>query len=268
MDCAEIRQGFVAGGVPSGPSVAEHVRGCAHCMELLSSGAELGRRLALTEPRAPADLTEQLVVTESLIAQERGLRAFLRSRSTRARWALSFVLPAALLLRELLKQHVPVRELGMTRMLVGLLLLGLLGLVVQSALRPLAIERRAAFGGWLFAAVAWCLPCVLCLAPEARASADDFSSNGFALRSLACFGYGSALSAPSFTLLWAFDRDRRVSFRVLALAAGLVGLLSSLILLLHCPSTQRAHLMAGHFSIGLAWFMAVSIATRWRRGAH
>ena len=178
------------------------------------------------------------------------------------------LLPAILLVRELLRKRVSLRELGTLRMLAGLLLLALLGVVTHSALQPLPIERRAARLRSLLALVAWCLPCVLWFAPEATVSAEELSSSGFALRSLSCFGYGSALAAPSFVLLWAFDRGERVPFRVWALAAGVVALLSSSILLLHCPSTQRAHLIAGHFSIGLAWFMAVSSAAWWRSRSH
>ena len=263
VDCAEIRQGFLTGGVPSGPSVDEHLRGCAHCNELFANPGEVGRRLAAVASRVPRGVAEQLLVTESLIAHERGPRAFLRSRSTRMRWALSLILPALLLGRELLRKGVSLRELGTTRMLAGLLLLGLLGVVAHSALQPLPTERRTARLRSILALVAWCLPSLLWLLPESPVSAENFSSSGFPLRSLTCFGYGSALAAPSFALLWALDRSERVPYRVWALAAGLVALLSSLILLLHCPSTQRAHLIAGHFSIGLAWFVAVSSATWW-----
>ncbi|HEY0467434.1 MAG TPA: hypothetical protein VGC79_24710 [Polyangiaceae bacterium] len=268
MDCAEIRQAFIAGGVPSGPAVDEHRNGCAHCNELFANAAQLGLRLAGDARQTADDVTEQLEVAESLLARERGLRAFLRSRSTRMRWALSLSLPAMLLVRELLRKRVSLRELGSLRMVAGVLLLGSLGVVVHSALRPLPIERRAALLRTVLSLVTWCLPAVLWFAPEARVGAEDLSSGGFALRSLTCFGYGSALAAPSFALLWAFDRGEHVSYRVLALGVGLVALLSSLILLLHCPSTQRAHLIAGHFSIGLVWFMAVSGATCWRSRSH
>lgn len=265
MDCTEIRQGFVAGGVPSGPAVGEHLVGCAHCRELFGNAAALGHRLAGVAPQALPDVAPQLVVTEALIANERGLRAFLRSRSTPARWALGLFLPALLLIRELLRERVSLRELGSLRILTGLLLLGLLALIVRSALRPLPIERRAARLRSAMALVAWCLPCVLWLAPEGPVGVESVSTGDFALRSLSCFGYGSALAAPPFALLWALDREQVVSYRVWALAAGLVAVLSSLILLLHCPSTQRAHLVAGHFSIGLAWFSAVSILASCRR---
>lgn len=264
VDCAEIRQGFVTGGVPSGAALDEHLKQCPQCSELFGDAARLGRRLAAVVPR-PGDVTGQLGVTEALIARERGLRAFLRSRPTRVRWLLCLVLPAVLLARELLKNRVPLSDLGLTRSLAALLLVVALALIARSALRPLPLERPAARLRSAFALVAWAVPCVLWFAPGASTAAEDLSSSGFALRSLSCFGYGSALAAPSFALLYAFDRNDRVAHRVLALAAGLVAVLSSLILLVHCPNTHRAHLIAGHFSIGLVWFVAVSIASTLRR---
>lgn len=254
----------MTGGVPSGAAVDEHLMQCSHCSELFGDAARLGRHLGAV-PRTPGDMTLQLVATESLLAREHGLRAFLRSRSTRVRWALCLTLATALIAYELQRKRVVVHELGTSRLLAGLLLLIVLALITRSSLRPWPLERAAARLRTLLALVAWTLPCMLLFAPEARAGAEDFSSSGFALRSLACFGYGSALAAPSFALLYAFDRDERVPHRVLASAAGLVAVLSSLILLVHCPSTQRAHLIAGHFSIGLVWFVAVSIASFWRR---
>jgi hypothetical protein len=215
---------------------------------------------------ASIDVDEQLEAVSSAIAAERGLRAFLRSRSTRVRWLLSLALPALLLLRELAHKHVPWQSLSKPRLLGGVVLLGLLALVARSALRPLPIERHAARLRSALALVAWSLPCLLWFAPEARASSNELTGN-FAVRSFACFAYGSALAAPSFALLWALDRGVEVPYRVWALAAGIVALVSNLILLLHCPTTDRAHLLAGHFSIGLAWFLAVSVGEWWRRRA-
>lgn len=264
VDCTEIRKGFIAGAIPAGPPVDEHLRACAHCGELFGNGALLGRGLARAATRADDDIAEQLLATESLLADERGLRAFLRSRSTRLRWVLSLVLPAVLLVRELLSKRVSMRELGTLRVFAASLLLGVLVAVAHSALCPLPIERRAARLRWLLALVVWCLPCVLWLAPEASVNAEQVSSSGFAARALSCFGYGSLLAAPSVALLWTLDRGARVPFRVGALAAGLVAVLSNLLLLLHCPSTQHAHLVAGHFSIGLAWFAVLAVATQSR----
>jgi len=231
---------------------------------LFRNAGALGRQLAAVETADADSLNALQATTEALLARERGVRAFLRSRPTRTRWLLIVVLPAVLLARELLRHRVSLAELGVTRLFTGLLLLVAFGLIARSALSPLPIERHAAQVRSALALVAWCLPCVLWFAPEAGGSTDDLSSGGFALRSLTCFGYGSALGAPSFMLLWAFDRGQRIPYRVMALGAGLVAVLSSLLLLFHCPNTQRAHVIAGHFTIGLVWFAAVSIASSWR----
>ncbi len=244
----------------------EHLKWCPHCAELFRNAAALGRRLAQAASLEPRALNEQLAVTESLLERERGVRAYLRSRSTRARWALSLALPAVLLARELVRKRVPWRELGSSRVLAGLVLVGLLGVVLRGALRPLPIGRRAARLRTVLAMVAWCLPFVLWLAPEAHAGGEDLSGH-FALRSLTCFAYGSALAAPSFALLGALDRGMHVPFRVWALGAGVVGIVGNLILAVHCASTNAAHVLVGHFSIGLAWFMAVCVAAGWRRAA-
>ena len=93
-------------------------------------------------------------------------------------------------------------------------------------------------------------------------SGDD---SHFALRSFACFGYGSVLAAPSFALSWVFDRGLELPYRVWAFGAGIVALVANLILLVHCPITARAHLVVGHFGIGVTWFLAVSLGEWWRR---
>jgi len=248
--------------MPSGESVDEHLRVCGHCAELFDDSGALGRLLASAGAEPAIASSAQLAATEALLDREQGLRAFLRSRSTRIRWLLSLSLPALLLTRELLRKRVPWRDLSLPRVIAGGVLLGLFALVAHSALRPLPLERRAARLRSALALVAWCLPCVLWFAPEARAGAEELSG-AFGSRSLACFAYGSAFAAPSFALLWAMDRGVYVPYRVWALAAGGVALLANLILMLHCPITSRAHLVAGHFSIGLAWLVAVSSA-EWR----
>jgi hypothetical protein len=266
VDCVEIRRELLTGSVPFGPSLDEHLRGCAECADLLSNGASLGRRLAAAaaDPWQPAILSPFAI--ESLLASERGVRAFLRSRSTRLRWALSLLLPALLLVHELLRKQLQWRELGSTRALACLPLVGLLVLVAYSALRLLPNAGRAHTVRSLLAAIAWCAPCALYVLPEAQLTAQDLNRS-FALPSLACFVYGSALAAPSLALLWAFDRAPRMPSHVWVLGVGMVALVANSILLLHCPITQRAHLLAGHFSIGLVWLAVVSVLTVRRQRA-
>ncbi len=262
MDCATIRQRFLTGKPLSGVSFDEHVRGCPVCADLVRGGAPVGRRLASLALPVRVDAAA-LTATEALIERERGLRAYLRSRPTWMRWALTLSVALLLLTRELRHRRVPWADLGTPKVLVGVSLLGLLGLVVRAALRPLPIARRSARLRRALATVAWCLPCVLWLAPEAHPGPELTGS--FAWRSLGCFAYGSAFSAPVFALLWTLDRGMHVPYRVLSLAAGALALVANLILMLHCPITNGAHLLAGHFSIGLVWFVAVSSAEWWVR---
>lgn len=207
-------------------------------------------------------MTSQLSATESLLEAEQGTRAFLRSRPTRLRWALSSALPALLLVREFARGRVAWRDFSTPKLLAGLFLVALLGVVTWSALRPIPLGRNAARLFKALALLAWCLPCVLLFSPEARSSSDPLSA-GLWSRALGCFAYGSALAAPIFALLWAFDRGVQVPFRVHALAAGSVAILANLILLLHCPNNDSTHCWVGHFSIGLVWFIGVSLVG-WR----
>ncbi|MEP7049717.1 MAG: hypothetical protein ABJB12_05160 [Pseudomonadota bacterium] len=259
MECLEIRQRFRSGGIPSGASVGEHLRACVACRELFEQRATLGRHLARATGERARVSPAQLAAAEALIENERGLRAFLRSRSTRMRLVLSIGLPVLFMMRELLRQRVPWRTFGAPRLLAGSALLAFLGLVANSALQPLPIARRAARLRVALAVFAWCTPCLLWFVADARATTDELSA-GFGWRSLNCFVYGSALASPTFTLLWALQRGLRVSFRVWALAAAMAGIAANLILMLHCPLIGRAHLLTGHLSIGLAWLIGVASA--------
>lgn len=266
VDCAEIRQGFLTGGIPSGASVDAHLKVCPQCAELFRNGAALGRRLALAAVTATRSSVASLAATEALLEQEHGLRAFLRSRRTSVRWALLLAVPTLLLLREAARHRVSWHTLSTSRFAIGLFLLAVLVWLTHSALRPPPLERRAARSLSTLAMMAWCVPCLLLFAPETRAlHVEDLSTDwgSWSRGSLSCFAYGSALAAPSVVLLWALDRETVMSFRVWALAAGMVALAANLILLLHCTNTHPGHLLAGHLSIGLVWFGCVSLAAWW-----
>lgn len=194
MDCAEIRQGFLTGEVPSGLSVGEHLKYCPHCGELFHNDASLGRRLSAAAPALPEArrLDAQLALAESAISHERGVRAYLRSRSTPVRWALSLAVVALLLLCELVRGRLPWRSFTPLRLFAGVVLACLLALVTRAALRPLPLERRAARLVWVLACVAWCLPCVLWFAPRTPVAAD----------------FERQLRAPIARLLWLRESAR------------------------------------------------------------
>jgi len=166
VDCAEIREGFLSEEVPAGQAVEAHAKGCTQCAELFHDSASLGRCLALAVQHQPGALNLALGATEALIENERGLRAFLRGRSTRTRWLLSLALPALLLSRELWRGRMLWQKLGSQKPLFELFLVAAFALVTRSALRPLPVARRAARLRLLLALVAWCLPCLLWFAPQ------------------------------------------------------------------------------------------------------
>ena len=254
MDCAEITREFNSGRVPSGAAVAEHLKWCPHCRELFANAAALGRWLASAKPAVAA--APSLAVVEASIAEERGLRAYLRSRSSRLRIGASVAFAALLVAREAARGRLPEAELTSTRLWLLFAFSALLLVLARLTLLVPVVAGRSFWFRSVLAAVGWSLPCLLVFLPDTQVHEE---SGHFALRSLACFGYGSLIAAPWFGLLWAFDRGTRTDWTVLALAAGATSLLANLVLLMHCPSTQRAHLLAGHASIGLAWFLAVLI---------
>lgn len=238
-----------------------------HCAELFGDGAALGRLLSAAAVVPVTSARSQLLATEGLLEGEQGARAFLRSRPTGLRWGLSLALAAVLLAIELARARVAWRAFSTPKLLAGFLLVALLGLVVVSALRPMPLVPRAARVVRALALFAWCVPCALWLTPEARSSAVELST-GVVQRALGCFVYGSALAAPLYALLWAFDRGVQVPVRTHALGVGSVALLANLILLLHCPSNESAHCGVGHFSIGLVWLLGVSLLGRRFQHAH
>lgn len=87
--CAEIRAAFRAGDVPSGPATALHARGCPDCAQLFEQDALAGRSLAGLGQDNGADVAVLAVALKQRLSRERGVRAWLRSRPTRTRYALA-----------------------------------------------------------------------------------------------------------------------------------------------------------------------------------
>jgi hypothetical protein len=265
VDCAEIRSGFVAGRVPDGPGVDEHLERCPHCHELFEGGAQLGRRLALSVlPTVEAgDLFARL---DQQLAREVGLRARLRALRTRTRAALlagvigvTFLGPQLFMSRRAdFGEYSPAVFWLVAALLVGVLCFGVLRLV-RGASAPLRdAERDGAFAISLLT-----LPALLALiAPlgAAQAGLEDaalaWASSGH------CFALGAAAVTPFLLLAWLFERRDRVPFAALASAGAVAGVGANLLLHIHCGSEHLGHLLLGHASIGLAWALALGLFGR------
>ena len=258
MDCPEIRDAFVKGEQPAGTAVEEHVRGCSQCSELFAHEAKLGRSLASAAAGAPPFEDELFAKLEADLAHETGLRAWLRSRPTRLRLA-ALVLSVLLVvvLGGAARKRADFADYPAARLVL------LLGVYAASVLLAFGKElylsaRRGSLAdhvGLLLGALG--LPFLIAFAPATEASRHAGPEGA-----LGCFMYGALLTLPTAALLWAFDRDDRVSMRTVCLSAVALGLSANLVLELHCPSGNTLHLLLGHASIGVAWLAAWFVVRR------
>lgn len=259
MDCAEIRSGFVAGRVPAGPEVDEHLKWCPHCRELFEKGAQLGRRLAraISPEVEPGNL---FALVEREVQQEAGVRAKLRALPSRVR--AGGLLAVALLLLALqlgfqrrpdFEQFSPLVFWAVVALLVGSVALGAVRLLrgVSAPLGTAARERGAAVALLVLPAAALLVVPLGSGVPEAAESWGNPAG---------CFYYGAALVVPFVFLYWLFERRDRVPVSALVSAGALAGIAANLLLHAHCPSAHLGHLLLGHASIGAMWALALALA--------
>lgn len=261
MDCAEIRNGFVAGRVPAGPEVDEHLLGCPHCRELFERQAELGRRLALAVPPT-VELGELFALLERDVQRETGLRARLRALPSRVRAGALVGVAVALLAFELgfrrradFAAFSPVVFWGVVAALVLGVLVGAVRLTRGAAvpLSSAARERWVAVAFLILPAVA------LLVVPIGSGTPEAAESWGHPGR---CFFYGAALVAPFLLLYWLFERRDHVPSAALVSAGALAGIAANLLLHAHCPSAHLGHLLLGHASIGAVWALWLGLLSR------
>ncbi|MEP7050906.1 MAG: hypothetical protein ABJB12_11150 [Pseudomonadota bacterium] len=252
MDCTQIREAFMSGASLRNTEMEAHLRGCAHCRELFEHDAALGHTLANASARAIPLQEDLFAALEARVAQEVGLRAWLRSRPTRLRFAVATVsVLLVVTLSGLLRHRPDLAEYPAARLV---LLLGAyaIGIVLAFGKELHLSARRGSVVDQLgLLLVALGLPLLIAFAPATEASRHTGPEGA-----LNCFAYGALLTLPTAALLWAFDRDNRPSLYTVCLSAAALGLSANLLLELHCPSGNVHHLLLGHASIGLAWLAA------------
>jgi hypothetical protein len=258
LECAEIRNGFVAGRVPAGPDAEAHLQVCLQCRELFENDARLGRRLALAvAPEvSPGDLFERV---EQDLNREVGVRAWLRALPLRVRAGALLVVAASLFLFHLLLRGRA--DLGQYSPTVFWSVASLLGLgLAVGAFRvlrgPTAALGSATKDRTLAPLLLLAPALVALLAPLGAASAEAVTAWGNPSN---CFTYGAALAVPLVLLYWLFERRDAVPLRALVSAGALAGLAANLLLHAHCGSANVGHLLLGHASIGLAWALALRL---------
>ncbi len=261
MDCAQIRQllgGGDPGRRPAGPAVEEHLADCPACRALAADQGALAAALA----RADAPSTYVAPSFDALAAElehERNGWATWRSLPGRTRWVLAglaLLLPAGLALarmRSNLLGYPPFRfglELG------ALLVAALLASAIW--LRPLHRPRLGGGTVFLVLAIALVLPFVLAALPAA--SGASALAGRAAAAALTCLALGTAVAVPTALLLGALERHPTGPGHVLTLVAGALAALVGLAI--HCPITDRGHLLAGHAPIVVLLPLAGLLASR------
>lgn len=259
MECAEIRSLFVAGGIPAGPGVDAHLKGCPHCRELFEQDAQLGRRLALAVvPHVePGDL---FALVEQDVKAEVSVRARLRALSTETRLAALLVVAMLPVLghwlldrRTDLAEYSPALFWGIALAFGVILVLG-----ARALLRGAGAPVRSPWRDRGMALLLLVAPAAAALlAPLGAGSAEAAEALG---DPSACFTWGAAFVVPVAVGYWLFERRDSVPARTLIAAGALAGLAANLLLHAHCGSANPAHLLLGHASIGLVWAVALRLA--------
>jgi hypothetical protein len=239
-------------------------------------GAELDAALArelLPALRASAPVTPDLAgllgAVEADVARERGLRAWLRSRSTALRRLFALVLlvlpalvAAGVGLRPDIDVYPPAR---MFTVIAGLLLLLATG--VMYALRPLhrpALSDSAVSvligGPLLVVLVLYALPA----AHEAHpASLQPPGATALLEHASACLSAGLVFGTVLLLVLLGFGRGAvRRAWLLSAVAAG-IG--ANLVLQLHCPNTAPLHLVLGHFDVLALLLLGTALVAKFAR---
>lgn len=260
LECAVIRRGFMAGGVPAGPEVDAHLRGCAACRELFEADARLGRALAASVPHE-LELSGLLASVELSVRAERGVRAWLRALPTRLRaWLLVAGALAPWLAQGLWRPRPEIAAASPA--LFAVLVAGFGVAIVLGALR-LARGLSTPLDAWTnerrLTIASFVVPALAAASSALAASRPAAANFGHPER---CFAYGLAVGAPLVLLYWLFERRSRPPWLTLALAGAWAGVSANLLLNAHCPSAHPGHLLLGHVSIGAAWALALWLAQR------
>lgn len=266
MRCEHIQAHLRAGGEP-GLDLEAHLDECLECAEVAAEVEGLGTDDGVTLP----DLDRILGAVEGVIAQDRGPRAWLRDRSTRARMllgaAIGFGLPLGYGIATL-RADISVYPVARFAV-ITFVLAALLAVALWAGMRPL--HRPALSPGVVhalsFAAVGAVLitasiPAAHALHPASLAGISD----DLVRRAAACFAVGLAIGVPVALGVRALNRARAswLGAPIMAPLAGVVA--GNLALHLHCPLVAPQHLLAGHAAVLVPFVVAFGLlALRWRR---
>lgn len=274
--CERARR-FIIDGARSAAEERElrqHLDACEPCACLAADGGALARELGLRE-RDP-ELGGVLAELERSLEAERGITGRARSLPTPARLLLALGGAAmVILVGGLLRPRVDLDAYPALRLGVGVGALGATAaLGVWLWLRPLF---RSPLPAWAVPALAMTsvgLPWLIAGAPmahQAHPASLAGAGDDLAVRAVACLLYGGLWGGAVLVLVRLLGRapGARTSFEALAGLSG--ALIGSIVLELHCPITQPAHLLLGHAPLAVllaALLIGASSLVRAARSPH
>ena len=227
-------------------------------------GPELPRLLRKAE-RTPADLDALFEQVTRSVAADRGLRAWLRERSTGVRGLLAAgVLAAFAALAAMAFQRPDLEVYPGARMATVLLVIGAgLTLMLAFVLRPLHLPALPA---WVLATATTATLLALLVVygmPAAHlahpASLQAPGGSALLQRAAPCLVIGIVIGAIVYAALALLDRGGSRRALVTAAASGLT---ANLALHLHCPVTDPGHMMLGHLGVAVVLIAGAALLGR------
>ncbi len=202
-----------------------------------------------------AEVRNLLAGLEGQLENEKGLRAWLRSRPTSVRFALALWVVGAVLALEMARSQRVAEVLQNWPVLVGQALLVMSGVSLCLRSGLLVNRARLLFSGLLLLVAPFWVSMVV--------GKLEHSGHLEALVSgFGCFVHGVFYSAPLAVMLLLLDRRDRPALESLVLRGAIIGVVGNLALIWHCPSTDLLHLFSGHAGLGVGWVLGWLL---WRR---
>lgn len=246
----------IRAGVQLDAGLATHAASCETCGMLMAFGQP-----PAGPPAGPdLDLAGLQQSLDGALAEEKGLRAWLRERPTRVRVAFAAVGALVMPLFWLVGAVRPdLSVYPAARLLLDLTLFVLpIAVLLPLVVRPM---HRRALPGWVRPAlvvvaviavlVFVSLPIAHWDHPESRLGIGD----DLAKRATACFTTGFVSGLPILIWVWLLSRRGGGPWPFAVLATVLAGMVGVLAVFLHCPLTSPVHLTLGHATVVLPFIV-------------
>ena len=270
MNCDQLRDHLLEGGVTDAPEAQRHAAECSACQELISA------QILVETLRAPnvaelEGLTTLQHEVRAELARETGMLTRLKSLPTRTRLGLALALGVLIALVEgTLLARIDMPLVPMRHLLPWVSLLGLLVVAASwAALRPLfrqALPRSVEVG---LLVVCVSVPIGLSFVqPETGHPAGIKGSGPDLLRYVStCLVHGLTLATLVWLAFRALDRQALKS-GLSPLTAGMAAaVVATLGLQLHCAIPTAAHWLLGHASVGAVVLVALLLRRKYSNRA-